>query len=896
MVLGGGLVGAMLIEIGGGRKVEIREPRRDEFPSNLGGAVEYTITHWIYKILEVMGEGLGTFAAGFLVKFLEILEPEVVDYTAPLLDEILSWPNLPHNIRRFFEELRYPKGQAAAAIAGSLGSAAGGTVVGSVLSTLLAPVTYGLNDIIRPARPTPAEAYAMLWRGQINWATLDDWLSDQGWPTPAINAFKEILRPRASLGDLISWAWRVHKDPNVVRDELRRRGYTDDDISRFIELAHRIPGPGDLVRFALREAWDDRVAAKYGYDADFRPEFQEWMERQGMGGFWPKLYWRSHWVVPSPSMGFEMLHRGIIGMEELDDLLRIADYPPYWRDKLLKISYLTYTRVDVRRMYRVGVFTTFEEVYNAYKEMGYDDDKARHLAEFTIREYGEEEREATKSDILTAYELGTFTRDEAYNALRAIDYPDWIAQVYLDRVDFKRANKIAKEVVRQVKTLYINGLVSKPEVHARLSAVGIPAGEIDEYLAIWDITRANKVARPSITKLKELFIQGIISEAEYRNELANHRYSDQYINWLVEDALKDKADKERKEAEAARKRAEREAKRERRTEYEERKTALDVEIAEARLRITELQLSLAQMIPVEERATIEAEIADIQAEISRERKEMEAIDVDIIAAREELRKLIPHTEREAREEEIASLEVEIRNIEREIAGKKTLLIETQMELEGLEAPEEIATMRDRIMELTEEICSLREQIAAARVRKAEIDVELFGELTAEEIDRLKKEKEELDLAIAEINEEIAAKRTEQATLRRELAASEAAREIKVLTERQLEIRRDMAREREEIAEKKVAIAEARLAMARLIPEERREEIEARIADLRKRKAEIEVEIANKRHRIDLLKADLERLAPVADMERIKREIEELRARIRELELEKARLKFEIQPW
>ncbi|GAH93918.1 unnamed protein product, partial [marine sediment metagenome] len=44
-----------------------------------------------------------------------------------------------------------------------------------------------------------------------------------------------------------------------------------------------------------------------------------------------------HWSLPSPSQGFEMLHRGVIDEAELNMLLRALDIMPFWREKLTKV-------------------------------------------------------------------------------------------------------------------------------------------------------------------------------------------------------------------------------------------------------------------------------------------------------------------------------------------------------------------------------------------------------------------------------------------------------------------------------------------------------------------------------------------------------------------------------
>ena len=74
-------------------------------------------------------------------------------------------------------------------------------------------------------------------------------------------------------------------------------------------------------------------------------------------------YWAAHWELPSAQMGYAMFQRRIIDHETLVMLLKSLDIMPFWRDKLIEMSYNPLTRVDVRRMYGLGVLSE-EEVYN----------------------------------------------------------------------------------------------------------------------------------------------------------------------------------------------------------------------------------------------------------------------------------------------------------------------------------------------------------------------------------------------------------------------------------------------------------------------------------------------------------------------------------------------------
>jgi len=345
---------------------------------------------------------------------------------------------------------------------------------------------------------------------------------------------------------------------------------------------------------AVREAWQDAVAKRYGYDEDFPAEFGEWMKKQGISADWSKRYWRAHWEVPGPTFAQEMLHRTSMTKDDYKTLLKIADYPSKFRDWMTEVAYAPYTRVDIRRMYRIGVIQTWEELIRSYKDIGYDDDKAEKLAEFTVLEYGEEEKEATKADVLAAYEIARFTKDEAAAMLGEMGYPDWVIEVYLTRTDLKREVRVTAEQIKYVKTQYVNQLYSKSDVYAKLGAIPLAASEIARYLDEWDITREAKTTRPSRTDLRKFFVQNAMSEAELRQELRGYRLSAKYIDWYVEDAKRELVQLAQADAEKARAEAEKIQKSLIKSDADIETADIAIFIADANLAIADLKMSASE--------------------------------------------------------------------------------------------------------------------------------------------------------------------------------------------------------------------------------------------------------------------------------------------------------------
>lgn len=535
---------AINLEIGGGKTVQVEAPVRTQFTDNLGGAVQFALALALYQSLAVMGNSLGTFFAGFFVKFMERLEPELVHYAAPLLDLILKQPDLDPDLRKFFEQLQAPTHFAAAGILGGLASSAGGQVMSSVVQILTSPWIRSLNRSGTPSRAGPSEAWAMAFRGDIGTQAAENNLADQGWPPYLIKAFKALARAKLSPSDLLAAASRVFMSWTDAKAAMQLYGFTPEectvlynltrtraaagdylaswlrgDMSEGIldihlgnlgypveekpmlkQLARWIPGAQDLIRMGVREAWDDKIASQFGYDADFPAQFGEWLTKSGGSADWAKKYWRAHWNLPSVTQGYEMMHRNIISPTTLETLLRVADYPTYWRDAMMKVSYNPLTRVDVRRMYGLGVLKR-ADVKRSYLDLGYDNTNAERMTEFTVRyedrlgeSTPEKYRELTQAQIIRAYGRGLYNRQEAYNQLIELRYYPEDIEFLLNMSDFDKSitaipdfsSEYQRDVKSMVEKAYGTSLIDKSAAATMLKDIGLGDSDVDYTIAAVD--------------------------------------------------------------------------------------------------------------------------------------------------------------------------------------------------------------------------------------------------------------------------------------------------------------------------------------------------------------------------------------------------------------------------
>jgi hypothetical protein len=565
------------IGTGGGRTATVSEPIRGQFPYTFGGAVEYSFCHLIYKFLEVCGGGAGAWVAGFGVQLMERIEPSLVIYARPLIDMILAVPDLDPNLRTFFTQLREPTHEAAAAILGGLATQAGGAVVGNLLGVMLAVPTKALNRLIMPAIPDIQTVLTMWHKGTMAEAQARFTLKEHGLPDGFIDQLKEVSRGRPGPGDLVQAELRRSIDyPRFVSkmkgygfsdediyllqvnaqqippfgdllqavyrkeltyDQLRaiakKAGMLDIDITTLINSSKPIPGPTDLVRMAVREAFTDSIAAKYGYDADYPAAFPTNMALWGFSPEWAKYYWRAKWELPSPGMGYDMLHRGIIDAGTLDELLRVLDYPQYWREKLTRLSYNPLTRVDVRRMYKMGVLDR-SVVKKTYQDLGYDAANAELLTRFTEVTYAPDAEDPLKdkkdmsTTLITAcYKKNIITRAQASGLLAALHYISTEIEFILALADAERVvsvrpdyvNESHKDLVNIIENAYINRTIDVPTATLHLKNVGMTDSEVQLRLFVLDAHSSTEARKREMAVVGDAYKSRAITQVQVVTEL-----------------------------------------------------------------------------------------------------------------------------------------------------------------------------------------------------------------------------------------------------------------------------------------------------------------------------------------------------------------------------------------
>ena len=498
----------------------------------LADRIENTLTRVIQNVMRWSWDFIGELLVNVIDYGFKILKPGMLRMFNPLFDEVLKDEAYPPMLKTLINNARKEEGEAA--VLGLVTMAL--SLVLGVFSGGLAPMGRRLEHvadvIVRSYVPGPNDLSLYKRLGLITDQVYQKAMWNNGVPEDFRVMIEEMSRNLPTTGEMIQGRWRGAVTDAEFAAYTKRMGYDEKGLAVFNALSKQLPGMSDLIHFMVREAFNDATSNKFGYDADYPGALDPYLKQLGFDPDWGKRFWRAHWVLPSPTQAYEMLHRGLIDAATLSELLKTSDYPEFWRDKLEKISYNTYTRVDVRRLMQAGTLS-YDEGLQAYKDMGYTEEKARKLTDFAAAGITQDERDLTRTDIINMYEDNLIDRGAAASALVKMGYDGAEAEDILKLADLNIAKANRTDAINYVKERYVAYKIDRNGAANELAQAGLKVQGVERYLLAWDRSMESAEKIPSPADAKRFYLSDLIDELGYRDLMKQNGYSAKNIELYV---------------------------------------------------------------------------------------------------------------------------------------------------------------------------------------------------------------------------------------------------------------------------------------------------------------------------------------------------------------------------
>jgi len=321
-------------------------------------------------------------------------------------------------------------------------------------------------------------------------------------------------------------AWRRDKPAyEKLFDDLRDQGWNDERIEALKYLTLFYPAPADLIHWQAREVFEPEMIARYGLDDEFGAIEKEPFYKAGMTDEQILNYWRAHWEHASWQQVVEMLHRGQLTEEEVWDWFRVVEIPPFWRDKLIAISWNVPTRVDVRRFWDMRTITE-ERLREVYAAQGYH---GKDLDDYVLwtKVY------VAYPDLLARWSKGWITMDDVRSELVGLGMPAArVEEMIQTKIKPAESERVSSERDLTKTDIYKGvkqGVLARGEGIELLMDLGFDEDEADYLLAI-NIPTDETAAVVSERQLSKTDILNglkteVITRTEALDKLLGLRYS-----------------------------------------------------------------------------------------------------------------------------------------------------------------------------------------------------------------------------------------------------------------------------------------------------------------------------------------------------------------------------------
>jgi len=488
---------------------------------------------------------------------IEQLETDITDDLEKILPaDILESP-LYKEWKEYAKQHAGKKPAVMAVLIPALIGSAVGTGVGMGLGGFGTNIQGWFNRRLTPT-PLPPDITAYAYHtNRITEKDMDFLLDTHGYKDSYHQILYDYYKPKLSVSQIAEAFLRGVITEQEFKDKLKEHGFNENDINALSQLIWDYPSPTDFIRFSVRDVFTKDKKIKEALMAEFPEDIVDKAEKAGLKKEHLMWYWMAHWELPSPTQVYEMLHRfhpdvlkvrgeayKSIGLDveklkmTLDDVktyLRQADYDVRWRERLVGISYSPLTRVDLRRIYTLGLIDD-NELKARLMEIGYTAKDAELLMAFYHNLKAEEAREWTKSEIRNLLYYGLINDTEAKVMLERLGYSEEDAKLLIDLWKAKITEKDMRETQRYIRDAYALGQITRTEAEAQLRACGLSENVIKVVLDKEEKRRLSSQRLPSASTIVKWLKLGIITKDVAIRLLKRINVADDVIDYYIKEA------------------------------------------------------------------------------------------------------------------------------------------------------------------------------------------------------------------------------------------------------------------------------------------------------------------------------------------------------------------------
>jgi hypothetical protein len=162
-------------------------------------------------------------------------------------------------------------------------------------------------------------------------------------------------------------------------------------------------------------------------------------------------------------------------------------------------------------------------------EIGYREEDAIALTQFTIVDSLEEEKELTKTQILDLFEAKAISEEEAIRNLMDINYSEETAKYIMALKKYDIAKKEEKDYIDALTILYANGQIQWDNLVDKINKLNLPSSQIIKILDKAEDEKNKNTKMPSKEDIIKWYRSGYIKKEKCKEYLQRINIPDEFI-------------------------------------------------------------------------------------------------------------------------------------------------------------------------------------------------------------------------------------------------------------------------------------------------------------------------------------------------------------------------------
>lgn len=367
---------------------------------------------------------------------------------------------------------------------------------------------------------SPADAALAVLRGNMSHGDGVAIAKEAGLSSGDFNTLVDNTGEPPSLTEMLS-LWRRGKASTGDLERAVRESHIRDDWFPLVKQMGVIPPtPVDMLNAYLEGQLSEGEAKSKYEQLGGDPEYFD-------------ILFNTQGQAPTPVEALTLANRGIIpwkGTGPNATSFEQAFLEGPWRNKWLKPfialgEYLPPPRT-VTAMYNEGALSRNQAIDLLMKQ-GLTKELATAYTVSGSNQKTADTRNLAVSTITTLYKDQAISRDDANGMLTDLGYDKDEADFILLVSDLQRVQRFTETAISTVHTQYINHKIDVTTAANQLDGIGVPAGQRDELLTLWDLERATKVVTLTASQIRSAVGKNLLSQDEALTRLTQLGYSQQ---------------------------------------------------------------------------------------------------------------------------------------------------------------------------------------------------------------------------------------------------------------------------------------------------------------------------------------------------------------------------------